>query len=155
MLVSRDSDYEAELIGLAHRHATGRVFFHPAVKPSEIVQTISQYDLGFYLLPQTSFNNEAALPNKFFDFLAAGLGTVVGPSPAMAQIIHTYGSGVVCPSIVPSDVADTLNLLTRVHIEELRRNAQAAARDINADVEMSRLIAIYARILDPSVPSLN
>jgi hypothetical protein len=143
MLIESDKRYASRLKAMAGRLAPGRVFFHPPVKPAEIVGRISEFDVGFYLLPFASFNQEAALPNKFFDFVAAGLAVCVGPSPEMARLARQYGFGVVAPSFEPAEVAEILNDLTAEDVHRMRANAIKARDTLNADVEMGKLMALY------------
>lgn len=146
MLVG-DPAYVAELQALAERVAPGRVRFREPVSPREIVPLIAQYDLGFYLMRPTSYNNSVALPNKLFDFIAAGLGVCIGPSPAMAALAEQHGFGAIAPSFEAAAVADTLNRLDTAAIAELRRNARAAAGHLNAEAEMCKLVQLYHRLL--------
>ena len=90
------SDYVEELKRSASTLAPGRVFFHDPVPPEDITKEISQYDVGFFLIPPTNYNYHFCLPNKFFDFICAGLAVCIGPSPSMAEMVKKYGLGVVC-----------------------------------------------------------
>lgn len=146
MLVAAEADI-APLRRLADQVAPGRVFFEPPVPPAQVVSKIAQYDLGFYLLAPTSYNNHIALPNKFFDFLVAGLGVVIGESPSMAQIVRDYGAGCIAPSFDASPAAAVLNALTVDHIVAMRAGARQAAQAINADTEMAKVITLFDQLL--------
>jgi hypothetical protein len=147
MLIESDKRYASRLKAMAGRLAPGRVFFHPPVKPVEIVRRISEFDVGFYLLPFASFNQEAALPNKFFDFVAAGLAVCVGPSPEMARLARQYGFGVVAPSFEPAEVAKTLDRLTAADIDQMKLRSLQAKDTLNADVEMARFVSLCSRFI--------
>lgn len=148
MLIETDPDYVSSLKKLADQLAPGRVTFHPAVTPENIVPQIADYDIGFYLLAfRQNYNNQMALPNKFFDFIAAGLAVCIGPSPAMAEIVRRYGLGCVAPTLDPHDVALVLNRLSAEQLVVMRRSARAAAKELNANHEMSKLVALYDQLL--------
>lgn len=146
MLVATDAELDA-LRRLADEVTPGRVFFLPPVTPAQVVSRIAEYDLGFYMLAPTSYNNHVALPNKFFDFMMAGLGVIIGPTPTMAQIVESYGFGVVAPSFEPQDAADVLNALTVEQIVTMRAGTRAAAAAINADTEMAKVITMFDQLL--------
>mgnify|MGYP000399364778 CR=1 FL=1 len=146
LLTNPTSAYVSRLQRLAERLAPGRVFFHPAVKPQEIVSRIAEFDLGFYLLPPTCFNQAAALPNKFFDFIAAGLAVCIGPSLEMARLVDQHKFGVVASSFDPGDAARLLNSLTTKNIDQMKCNALEAREFLNAEVEMSKLVDLYASL---------
>ena len=142
------SPYVEELKRLAAARAPDRVFFHAPVAPEQIVQRIAEFDIGFTVLPPQSFNDQMALPNKFFESIGAGLALCAGPSPAMAHIIQHYQCGVVAPSFEPEAIAATLN---RTSIEEWRtmqKNAREAAKVLNAEQELGKLVQLYADLLN-------
>ncbi len=143
ILLNNDPAYLNKLRRLADALAPGRVIFHEPVPPEQIVKRISEFDIGFYLLEPNSFNNVAALPNKFFDFIVAGLAVCVGPSPSMAQFVKEYRIGCIAPSFEPDDVAKTLNRLTIADILNMRSAARDASKKINAKNEMKKLVELY------------
>jgi glycosyltransferase involved in cell wall biosynthesis len=89
-----------------------------------------------------------ALPNKFFEFIAAGLAVCIGPSLSMAEIVNQYGCGVVAASFEPAVLAGVLNQTTAVEWDEMRQASLRAAQVLNADVEMGKLVQIYRALLD-------
>lgn len=147
MLIDHDSGYIQELEDLASRLCPGRVTFGDPVTPAKVVQQISQYDVGFYLLEPSNYNNKVALPNKFFDFIAAGLVICIGPSPSMADIIHQYGCGCVTASFAPRDVARALNRVTPDQWVNMQRAAREAAKRFSAGTEMGKMVDLYRELL--------
>ena len=155
MLIESSPGYLAELQALAQSLAPGRVLFHPPVPPSEVVARLAEFDMGIYLLPFTNFNNTSALPNKLFDFIAAGLAVCIGPSPEMAQVTRQYDLGAVAESFDPADAAAILNGLSVEEIDRMKQHAIAARSALNADAEMQKLTQLYTRLVgaqhkDPS-----
>jgi glycosyltransferase involved in cell wall biosynthesis len=147
MLVG-SSPYVDQLRKLAAQVAPDRVFFHEPVPPAQIVARIHEYDVGFYLLEPSNYNNAMGTPNKLFDFLAAGLAVCIGPSPAMADLVRQYGVGAVATSFEPADVAQTLNDLTAEQIEQMQAAAREASQSFNADTEMAKVIQLCRQLLD-------
>ena len=147
MLVERDPAYAAELRALARMRAPGRVFFLPPVSPAEVVKRISEFDIGFYLMPALSFNQLAALPNKFFDFVMAGLAVCIGPSPEMEVLIRDHGFGLVAPDLAASTAARLLAAQSSSDIDGLKRQALVAREVLNADVELGKLLHLYEELL--------
>jgi hypothetical protein len=135
-----------DLKRLAAELVPDRVDFVPAVRPKEVVARLTEFDLGVYLLPTRSFNNQAATPNKFFDFVAAGLGICIGPSPEMARLIRQYDNGAVSASYEPREFAELLNRLGTDDIHRMKRHSIAATRELNDKVEMKKLVDLYARL---------
>ncbi len=147
MLVDRQPGYIEELKGLAADLAPGRVNFHQPVAPADIVQRISAFDIGFYLLPPVSFNHEAALPNKFFDFIHAGLVVCIGPSLEMAKLTEENGFGVVAPSFDPEDAAAVLDSLQASDIDRMKKRALQTGETINSASEINKMLSLYDIVL--------
>lgn len=146
-LVETTPGYISQLEALAQRLVPHRVIFHDPLPSSDIVSRLSEFDLGIYLLPPVNFNHIGSLPNKFFDFVGAGLGVCIGPSPEMARLAQQFGFGRVAPSFEPIDMASLLNSLTTEDIDGMKRKAIKAGSVLNADVEMNKLTALYSELL--------
>lgn len=142
MLVG-DQDYIARLRARAEQVAPRRVSFHSPVSPDRVVHEIAQYDVGFYLLPPASYNDTVALPNKFFDFINAGLAACTGPSQEMVRLSHEYGFGTATSSFDPEEAAALLDRLTPAEIDHMKQQALAARATLNAEVEMGKLLKLY------------
>jgi glycosyltransferase involved in cell wall biosynthesis len=146
MLVG-DNDYICHLRQLSEELAPGRVFFHSPVSTEDIVTRISEFDMGLHIIEPRSYNYACSLPNKFFEFIAAGLAVCIGPSPEMAKFVRRYGLGCVASSFQPQDVARTLNSLTVEQIEEMRKASKRAARELNADKEMKKVCDLIQHLV--------
>ncbi len=139
-------DYIEDLKKIAAGICPDRVVFEPAVKPDEIVATISGYDMGVYILPPHSFNDLHAMPNKFFDFIVAGLAVAVAPSVNMAKITTDNGIGWVAEDFEPASFARLLDTITLDQIE-VRRAASLKLREtVNAKSELGKLVELVQRV---------
>ena len=87
----------------------------------------------------------------FGDRNLRGLGVCVGPSPAMVNVVERHQVGVVSPSFEPRDVASALNRLTLDDIRAMRAAARRAARTLNADVEMGKVVELYNGLFSTSL----
>jgi hypothetical protein len=127
--------------------ATANVRVLDPVPMNQVVPTMESYDVGLYCLQPTSFNNLHALPNKFFDFVQAGLGIVIGPSPDMAALVEQHGLGMVTRSFGRDDLRATLSGLTPSAVDEWRTGARAARAVLSAEAEARTLRRIVADVL--------
>jgi glycosyltransferase involved in cell wall biosynthesis len=147
MLIEVDAGYIDELRRLSERIAPGRVRFLPAIPAEQVIPTIAAYDMGIYILPQRSYNYYMALPNRFFDFIAAGLAVCIGPSPAMTALVERHGFGVIAPTFDAADAAAALNALTAPQIERMRERAREAAALYTAERENHKFVELFQRLL--------
>jgi glycosyltransferase involved in cell wall biosynthesis len=153
MLMADDPAHIRYLKRLAEEIAPGRIFFRDPVAPLEIVRTVAEYDIGLCVIQPVTYNTLMMLPNKLFEYIQAGLAVCVGPSPAMVNLVERFGVGVVACSFNPVDVSAALNRLTVEDVHAMRHAALDAARIVNADVEMQKIVDLYDRLWPPAQSS--
>lgn len=124
-----------------------RIRIIPPVKSSEVVESIRNCDIGIFLLPPVNFNYQNTLPNKLFDFVQARLGIAIGPTPEMAEIVKQYNIGIVANDFTAKSLAKNLNQLTKADIENFKRNASSAAKELNAEANAVKLNKMISEIL--------
>lgn len=107
--------------------------FHRAIAPRELVPFANQFDVGVYALPPLHFNAVHALPNKLFEFIQARLAVVVGPSPAMADVVTNYGVGVVAEGFGAAELATALRGLGKEQIAAYKAASDRAAAVLSAE----------------------
>lgn len=129
MLADSDLIYMNEL----RQRAQGdeRIRFLPPVPMPDICKTLNAYDVGVYVLPPLNFNQEYALPNKFFEFVQARLAVAVGPSPEMARIATDRKLGVVATGFDAPALARALATLDPAQVQQFKAASDMAARELN------------------------
>lgn len=120
-----------------------RVRLDPPVPMVELVARATEADIGIVTLPPSSKHNLYALPNKFFEYVQAGLALIVSDLPDMRALVERHGFGVLTESLTPEAIAAAVNGLDAARIETLKRRSLDAARELNWDVERSRLVGLY------------
>jgi hypothetical protein len=140
ILVGGDAAYRQRLQRLAAGHE--RIHFLPPVPMPELPAFLNQFDLGLFLLEPTNFNYLHALPNKLFEFLQARLGVAIGPSPDMADVVRTTGTGVIAADFRPATLAAELNRLTVEDVMRFKQAAHAAARVHSAEANREKFLAV-------------
>ena len=129
--------------------ATERVTLHDPVPYSELPSTLAQYDCGIHVIPPVSFNNRWALPNKFFDYVQARLGIIVGPSPEMVSTLQQYGLGAITAGFTADDIRATLDTLTVDDVATYKQSAHRAAATLSAEHQIMVWDAAVAALLPP------
>jgi hypothetical protein len=144
-LLPSASRYFDQLVSLAARRPRVRIL--PPVPMAELPALLNEYDVGVYLLPPTSFNNEHALPNKFFEFIQARLAVGIGPSPEMARLVQRYDCGVVADDFDPRSLARQLKSLDAARIDAYKQRSHLAARDLCFERNSDVLLGMINRLL--------
>lgn len=131
MLVPHEQDYFEELKELLSNEK--RIQLIPPVSFDQIVNRINQYHIGLYILPKTNFNNEMALPNKFFEFIQARLMLAISPNHEMAALVKKYNIGIVNEDYSYEGLAHKLNKLTVEQIRTYQKNSDLCAAEVSAE----------------------
>lgn len=128
-----------------------QIRFPEPVPYAELIDTLHRYDLGLSMIAPTTFNLAWCLPNKFFDFIQARLGVVVGPSPEMVSFVERYGFGAIAADFTGEALSKTLDALTPESVDEFKRAAHASAELLSGE----RQSEIWRRIVDEMVTSFR
>lgn len=147
MMLVGDVSYIEELRSLASKLAPGRINFVSPVPTQQIVSKIRSYDAGIYSIAPTCYNNLMSLPNKFFEFVAAGLPTFVGPSPVMAKLAKNYKFGMVAEDFTPDSMAQLLDSVSIEALYTMREAAEEAYNDLNGEREMKHASSIWKQTI--------
>lgn len=145
MLMPSDGNYLSELKLLSQGNT--RIRFLPPVAYSEIVETLSSYDIGLYILEPNNFNNRYALPNKIFEFVQARLCIAIGPSPEMAKVVRETGCGVISEDFSSGALASIINSLSVEQIMAYKEKSHQAARSLSSNANCKKLRCIVANLL--------
>jgi glycosyltransferase involved in cell wall biosynthesis len=129
-----------------------RVVFIPTLPYGELMQLTALCDAGLSLDKDTNLNYRYSLPNKLFDYIAAGIPVVASPLPEVRHIIEKYNAGLVIDNHSPAEIAAKIKTLLfekpPVYWQENLRNAAMA---LNWDNEKHKLLDIYNRLLPVNV----
>jgi glycosyltransferase involved in cell wall biosynthesis len=139
-----DAEYITELRDLANQMGVAaRVFFEPAVPLDRMVPEANKADIGYFSYTNFSHQSEFVLPNKFFEYIMAGLALCVADLSEMRRVTHRYGLGRLIARHSPEAIAEVINSFTREEIERFKRASLKAAETLNWDHERHRLIGAY------------
>ncbi|MBD8022239.1 glycosyltransferase [Microbacterium sp. Sa1CUA4] len=126
------------------RESAGRVRVHDPVPYAKLSETLRSHDVGVFLLPPVNFNHRWALPNKFFDFVQARLGLIIGPSPEMAAYVERYGIGAVTRDFSAAALAEAVDALDVDQVARYKAASHRHARELSSEAQ----VQIWKRAVD-------
>lgn len=129
-----------------------RIVLAPPVPMTELVREAAAYDIGFFALPGSSRHNELALPNKFFEYIMAGLALCLTDLPEMTRLVRQYDLGMTFHSVDPDSIAAAINALEPASIDRYKRNSLEAAGELCWERELERLVGAYGALLSRATP---
>ncbi|MCZ8316887.1 glycosyltransferase [Phreatobacter sp.] len=141
---SGPDQYLCELKNLAaEAGVAGLVRFEPSVEPWEVVDAAAaSSDVGVFTPPLRTPQQRLSLPNKLFEYIAAGLAVVVSPGDDLKELVETYGVGVVSRDAGVEAIAAAIARLTPEVVARFKAASRAAARELVWEHEKRRLAEV-------------
>lgn len=127
----------------ARAQGSSRVRFPDPVPYIDLVNTLNKFDVGLSIIAASTFNHEYCLPNKFFDYVQARLGHLVGPSPEMARIVGEFQMGRVLGDFEAETLTAALNDLDIGVVRRWKQQADVAAASLTGESQ----VAIWDRLV--------
>lgn len=119
-----------------------RVHVLPAYAPHEAVRMAALYDVGLCLERKGPRNHDLTVSNKMFDYHMAALAVVTTDLPALMDVVHRSGGGIICRQSDAVSLADAIRTLldSPQHLSELQRRArQFALATGNLETEIVKI----------------
>jgi glycogen(starch) synthase len=123
----------------------------PAVDLKNLVREANKFDIGYFVWDDFSIQKKYVLPNKFFEYIMAGLAICVSDLPEMAKIVKAYDMGVLVSKNDPRIIAKALNSLTFDKIEYYKQQSVKAAKELNWEIESKKLDFIVNALKENSL----
>jgi len=117
-----------------------RVHLVPGVPLERLLARTAEADVGVALLQDDCENHRLALPNKLFEYAAAGVPVVASDLPELRRVVDGHRLGALVP---PGDRTALVHALRAV----LAGGRSGAIGDLSWARERERLLAAYERLL--------
>jgi glycosyltransferase involved in cell wall biosynthesis len=128
---------------------TERVQFIPAVTWEILMKYTKTADIGMCLEKDTNLNYRFSLPNKLFDYIAAGIPVIASNLPETRKIVNDNNCGIIIDLVTPGNIVSALNeIKMNPHkLVEYKMNSVMAAKSLNWETESKKVEEFYKRIL--------
>lgn len=145
---------KSALIERAEHEGLTNVIFHDAVNKSRLAGLMSATDLGLQVLANVPAFYFGTSPNKFFDYIAAGLPVLNNYPGWLAEMIQANGLGFVVQPDSPVAFADALEQAARDPgaLKEMgRRGRKFAEKEFDRAILSNR----WVDVLENTVQAVN
>lgn len=134
-----------EVLEMAQKHAN--IVFVGSLKPSELIPLYGECDIG--LCPYTTKSN-VDMPDKFYDYTAAGLAIVNSLTEEVADRIRESNVGL---NYRASDSANLYDVIERIVndtelMKTMKRNSKALSLEFDSKVQNKKLAVLIDQILE-------
>lgn len=136
----------------------GRVYFLPPVNEEDLVVASREADIGIIPYRPVSFNNKYCCPNKFSQYLHAGLAILTNNLPYLKTLLEKFNCGLDYDSDNQSTLLSAINrfISDRELLDTFRKNAILAAREsFNWNILGMSLINSYKKLLSSKLERLE
>ncbi len=141
-----------EIKDLAARLSLGsEVDFLGWVDPARVPALIATADMG--IIPHRRCPHwDTTIPNKLFDYMAAGIPVLASDPPPMARILAATGAGVSYPDGSPDAFADAMHSLEdpAVRAEMGSAGRGAVETEYNWTADSKRLVGVVRSLMRPA-----
>ena len=145
LLLIGEGRRKADLMVEVARRGLTNLAFRPRMPKERLIRVLADAEVGLVILkPLPEF--AIAMPNKLFDYLAAGLAVAVNFEGDASEALRQAGAGLACDPHDPSALADALRRWAddRDALVRARRAARELAGGYDRRVWAPRLAAVLS-----------
>jgi len=131
LLLVGDGKMKPQLVERAERQLLSNVIFHDPIDKGRLAGLLSAVDVGLQIFINVKAIYYGTSPNKFFDYLAAGLPVITNYPGWVADIINESCCGIAVPANEPEKFADKLEFLAdnKAQLAKMRKSSQRLAKN--------------------------
>lgn len=118
------------------------------VPPEKLRIITQQAFIGIALAEKEGLNQWLALPNKFFDYIHAGVPQITMNYPEYRKINNQYEVAVLIDDLKPETISAAINELLNNEAKRnrLKQNCHAARQELNWQQEEKKIIEFYRNL---------
>lgn len=146
LIICGDGNFMPQLKELIRQNGVeGRVELKGMMSPESLRSFSPTAYIAVAVPENTGINQYLALPNKFFDYLHAGLPQVTVNYPEYVRLNNQYEVAVLLDNLAPERIAAALNNLMEdtVLFNKLKQNCLKARQELHWGIEEKKLISFY------------
>jgi glycosyltransferase involved in cell wall biosynthesis len=151
LVICGDGNFMAQLKELIKTHQLEyKIEVRGMLPPAELWTISQQAYMGIAVAEKEGLNQYYALPNKFFDYMHAGLPQVTMDYPEYRKLNKQFEVAILIDNLAPQRIAAAINnlLLDDVMYNKLRENCLRARLALNWQQEEKKLLVFYQSVFN-------
>lgn len=129
-----------------------QIFFHPPMPKPELAALFLQCDLGLQILKNVPEFYEGTSPNKFFDYVSAGLPVLINYPGWVARLIKLHKLGVCAAPNDPKQFMTALDQAYQSHLTKGRRERGTVSTAFQKEFSRRNLAFQCVEIVESILP---
>lgn len=133
---------------ISSKHLEQKVQMRGFVEPSKLPEITSRAYIGLNVSENVSLSYYYSLNNKFFDYIHAGLPSLINDFPEYVTLNQQYEVGLITGSGTAPLIQNCKKLLSNetLHLQ-LHQHCVAASRVLNWENESKKLLKLYQNLI--------
>lgn len=125
-----------------------KVFFTGVLPMEQLQQLTVKAFCGFSVDKPLNINQQSSLPNKLFDYIAAGIPVITSNINEVAAIVKQYHTGIVLDDVTPENIAAAVTQLAtnEALYTGFKQNTLTAANDLDWNNEKKIIETLFKKI---------
>ena len=151
LIIAGDGNFMGKLkVLIEQNHVAQKIEIKGMLPPAELRNYAEKATLGIALAEKEGLNQFLALPNKFLDYIHAGLPQITMDFPEYKAINNQFKVAILIDDLSPEKISEVINqtMKDRQLLEEMHRNALRAREVYNWQSEEKTLIHYYNQIFN-------
>jgi glycosyltransferase involved in cell wall biosynthesis len=126
------------------RGLESKVHLERAVSKLDLLQTTSLHNFGLIPWRNNFPQKQFSMPNKFFEYLSAGLPVICTDDSEIAQIVKKNKLGIVFVYSNIEKLAKTLKSLDQAEYDDLKSNVETFRNNMGFIHQENKLLSLYS-----------
>ena len=149
LVICGDGNFMNKLQELIEQNGvSNRIILKGMMRPGDLKKITAKALIGINFVEKEGLNQYYSLPNKFFDYIHAGLPQIAMNYPEYKKLNDTYKIAVLMDSLEPDIISDTIHSLihNKELLKQLKENCLKARLELNWQQEEKKLVRFYQSI---------
>lgn len=130
-----------------HSKFNVQIFCHPFVSGDKLLEYTSSANFGISFIEDISLSDRYCLPNKLFEYIAAGLPVLGSGLPDLKKFISDNDIGVTTKTNDIYGLVQAIDQLLEMNLDELQENIKKTRLKYNWQTQENVLIDTYKQLV--------
>jgi glycosyltransferase involved in cell wall biosynthesis len=126
------------------RDLESKVHIEKAVSKSDLLRFTSQHDFGLIPWRNNFPQKKYSMPNKFFEYISAGLPVICTDDSEIAEIVKEHKMGIVFSYSEIEKLAEALKFLDQIEYDKLKSNVETFRTNLGFSHQENKLLSLYS-----------
>ena len=122
------------------------IYYLPSVPPDQVLSYTASADIGLLFTQNICLNNYYSLPNKFFEYIHAGIGIISWPLFEISKIVNKHNIGLITEDFSTVSIEKALLNLNKKTIEQYKDNVKGIKNEYNWQQQEKVLLNVYKNL---------